>query len=141
MAAIGTGNYAAAAANALGCVKAWINHRCAVKVMREVELGQKFSYKVFQFGYAPFGHIILQTQNHVINDAVSVLHYCCADLHVVTAQLDEFQSVTPGLDAAYAAELDILEDGVLCHCQDVPKGDRLHSVAGVSGTSLASVNL
>ena len=58
-------------------------------------------------------HIGLQTKDHVVYDPVAILHYGCTHLHIVATQLYEFQSITPGLDTTYAAELYILDYWVL----------------------------
>ena len=60
VAAIGTGNGAAAAADAFLRVKFGIHHGVAVQVGREPELRQAFAHQVRQILHAPIGHIVLQ---------------------------------------------------------------------------------
>ena len=68
------------------------------------ELLQALSHQLLQFSDTTLGHITLQTENEVINDAIAILHDGGAYLHVAAAQLDELQGVTPRLNATDTAE-------------------------------------
>ena len=83
---------------------------------------------------------MLQTKNHVVDDAIAILHDGSAYLHVAATQLDELQRVAPCFDAADAAVLHALHDGILDHGQDVAQGDGLDSTARETRTRLASVH-
>ena len=108
---------------------------------RQLELRQQLPYQVFQFLYALLGHIVLQAGDEVVDNAVAELHHGRANLYVAAAKLDEFQSVSPGLNAAHARVRGILQHRGFYHGQDVAKGNGLDGLAGQSGTGLGSVYL
>ena len=72
---VGTRCIAAAAADTFLPVHLGIDNRVAVQVMRQVELGQEFSHQIGQIANAAPSHIVLQAQDHVVNDAVAILHH------------------------------------------------------------------
>ena len=80
--------------------------------------------------HTSLGHIALQTQRQVVDDAIAVLHHRCTDLHVATAYLNKLQGVAPRLDASDTAQLDVLalpvpHDWVLSHFEDKAQGNGL----------------
>ena len=75
MATVGAGNRAPAAADTKVAVYLGEDYGVAVKVMRQIELGQDFANQVCQIADSAAGHIVLEAENHIVDDAVAVLHY------------------------------------------------------------------
>ena len=115
MATIHTRGIAASTTNTLITVNHRIDNGIAVQVGGQIELWQQFANQIGNMLNTPLGHVVLKAQNHVVYNTIAVLHDGCADLYVAAAQLDEFKSVAPCLNAANAAVLDILHHGILDH--------------------------
>ena len=98
--AIHAGYVASLTAYALIAQKLRINDVGTVKSFRRNDLVRRDLLHVSNVGDL----ILLQTQSNpilnVINDPVTVLHYRRGHLYGISTQHDEFQSISPGLDAA-----------------------------------------
>lgn len=100
VAAVVAGGVAAAATDAHVAVNLRIDDGRAVEVGGQIELWQAFAHKVLHLCDASLGHVMLQSKNHVVDDAVAILHNGCAYLYVTAPQLNELQRVAPRFDAS-----------------------------------------
>ena len=85
-------------------VELWIDDGVTIQMVGLQELRQLLAYEVLQLADTAFGHIALQTQDEVVDDAITILHCGRAHLYVVAAQLDKLQCVAPRLDTANATQ-------------------------------------
>ncbi len=144
---IHTGYIAASAADTLLTVDLGEDHRIAVEIRRQHDILQLFAHEFLELRNTPLGHIMLQAEAEVVDDAVAVLHDGGAYLDVTATELDELQRVAPGLDTTYTADIHMLLDtgtadhGVTRHLVDHAQGDRLDGLARVAGDSLALTHL
>ena len=112
--AIHAGYVASLTAYALIAQKLRINDIGAVKTVRRNDLIRRDLLHVGDVGDV----ILLQTQGNpilnVINDPVTVQHYRRCYLYGISTQNDEFQSISPGLNAAHGTDVLVLQISVLC---------------------------
>ena len=108
--AVLAGDKATSATDTFLAVNLGEDHRLAVEVVRKNNIRKLFAYEFLQFRYSAFRHIVLQAEDQVIDDAVTVLHDGGADLHIAATELDELQRIAPGLDAAYTTYIHVLLD-------------------------------
>ena len=104
VAAVHAGDIAPAAADALVGVEDGKDDGVTVQVVGRNKAGKPLTHQGREFGDAAAGHVVLQTQLEVIDDAIAVLHHGGAYLQVAATQLDELKRVSPGLDAADTAQ-------------------------------------
>jgi len=108
--AVLAGDIAPSASDTFVSVNLGEDHRVAVQVTRQDDILQLLAHQFLQLHDAAFLHIVLQTEDEVINDAVTVLHHSGAYLYVTTAKLDELQRVAPCLNAADTADVHMFLD-------------------------------
>ena len=89
MAPVVTRHFTATTTDTQFRVELRINDRVAVQMVGLQELRQLLSHQCSQFVDASLGHIALQAQDKVVDDAIAVLHHRCTDLHVATAYLNK----------------------------------------------------
>ena len=111
MATIATRYLAAATADTQLFIELWINNGVAVQMIRILELLQPLAHQLLQLCDAALGHIALQTQYEVVDDALAILHHGSAYLHVAATLLNELQGVAPRLDAADTAQVKLRGEG------------------------------
>ena len=105
MAAVAARNLATSATYTQVMIYFRIDEGLAVQVGRLHKRRQLFSHQVGHARHSPLGHIVLQAEHEVVNDAISILHHSRAYLHIAAAQLDELKRIPPRLDTTYAAQL------------------------------------
>ena len=71
--------------DAKGLVKLWIKDGVAVQMVGIHELWQLLAYELTEPGDSTLGHIALQTEYEVVDDAIAILHHGCAYLNVAAA--------------------------------------------------------
>ena len=81
---------------------------------------------------APLGHIDPQTLKQVVNDAVTILHDRRCDLEAPGPQQQKLHCVTPGLDAAHAAQVGPLQRRVAAQIGQKPQSDGFDRRAGIA---------
>ena len=122
---VGAGDIASSATDTLLAVDLREDHRLAVEVMGKNKVLQFLAHECLEFGNTSLLHVMLQTEDEVVDDAIAVLHDGGTDLHVAAAELDELQRVAPCLDTADTADVDmfldacVMEDGVAGYLIDV----------------------
>ena len=157
VAAVATGDVTPAAADTFPVVEHRQHFRVAVQVGGGHKRRHPFADNILKTLDATLLQIRLHSGDEIVDDAVTVLHDSGAHLHVAASELHEFQRIAPGLDAADAAELDILvfrkpgvagrirlgnldiviavlpvHDRILRHFEDKPQGDGLHGTPRVA---------
>ena len=85
VAAVPAGNVAAAAADAGVAVDDRVNDRRAVQVRGADKIRKLFTHQVLHVGNAAGSHVVLQSVDEIVDNAVTVLHHRCAHLHVLAA--------------------------------------------------------
>ncbi len=137
MSAIPTRRVAPAAAYALRAVNLWQNNGLAVQFVRRYEPAEFLAHYCVKTAYSAHTHVMLQARYQVVDDAVAVLHYGRANLHVTAAQLNVFQGIAPRLNSANAAELHVFHYLVLCHFEDEALRYRLYCTTRIARDGLA----
>ena len=91
-------------------VKLGVNDGIAIKRVGVHKQRQRFAHQRCQLLQSALGQIAAQAQHQVVDNAIAILHYGGAHLHVAAAQLDELQSITPCFNAANAAPFELTID-------------------------------
>ena len=112
MTAVAARHLAAATADTQFLVELRINDGVAVQMVGVQELLQPFAHEFTEPGDTALGHIALQTEYEVVDDAIAILHHSRTYLHVATAQLDEFQGIAPRLNATNTTQFKLC----IMHC-------------------------
>ena len=76
----------------------------AVEVGGRDEIGQFLANDGFERGESSFRHVVLESEDEVVDDAIAVLHNGGAYLDISATKLNELQSVTPCLNATESAQ-------------------------------------
>ena len=139
MAAIHARNEAAATADALLAVYLREDDGFAVQMVGVQELRQLLAHQLLQMREAALGHVALEAEDEVVDDAVAVLHDGGAYLYVAAAQLDELKCVAPRLDTADAAKFRLWQ--CLCQFQYVPQCNRSHGATRIARDGALSGHL
>ena len=145
MAAVVAGHLATSAAHTLLAVNLRIDNGLTIQLGGLYKQRHRLAHKVCHVRHSTLGHIALQTQYQVVDDAVAVLHHGRTNLYVVTTQLDELKGIAPRLYATDATEFDrfavtTMHNGVLGHIEDEAQGYGLDSTAGEARHRLTSGN-
>ena len=105
MASVVARHGAATATDTQFLVELGINDGIAIQRLRLLKLRQTLTDKFLKRADTTLDHIALQSQNHVLDNAIAILHDSSTHLHVAAAQLDEFQGVAPRLNTTDATQL------------------------------------
>ena len=141
------GDITPSAADTFVTVNLGEDHGLAVEVGWHDDILELFADEFLEFDDAAFCHIVLQAEDEVVDDAVTVLHDSGADLNVTATELDKFQCVAPSLDASYTAYIHVLfdacfvENRIAGHLIDHAQCDGFDGLAGVPADGLLATHL
>ena len=147
MPSVRTGDIASSATDTFIPVDLRIYHRLAIQIMRQDEILQLLAYQFLQFGYSPLLHIILQTENQIIDDPIAILHDRRTYLYIAAAELDKLQRVAPGLNTAYTADIHmfldtgLMEQRIARHLINHTQRNRFDRLARIAGYGLFLAHL
>jgi hypothetical protein len=105
MTAVVARHLTAPAANTQLPVKLGIDDGAAVQTVRLLEFRNLFTHEVLQLADAALGHIALEAQYKVVDDAIAILHDGSTNLHIATTQLDKLHGIAPRLDTSNSTQL------------------------------------
>ena len=102
----------------------------AVQIIRIEELRYFLAHQCLQVADTAFGHIALETENEVFDDAITILHDSGTNLYVAAAELNKFQRIAPCFNTT-----DTADNGSFlhfCQLQDITQGDRSDGPSGIA---------
>ena len=89
VASVGAGDIASSATDTFLAVDLREDHRLAVEVMGKNKVLQFLADECLELGNTSLLHVVLQTEDEVVDDPIAILHHRRTDLHVAAAQLNK----------------------------------------------------
>ena len=141
MAAVHTGDHAAAAADAPFPDELREDHRIPLQhVGGLTQRVQAQTDRVLYTGKAFLRQIQVQSVLQIVNDTVAILHDCRGNLDGTAAHQDKLQRVLPGLNAAHGGNMHSLQHRIPAKLRDKTESNRLDRVAAVPADGTVTVN-